>query len=628
MSGAKGAPETEAEDLKTILKKKKIGAVLFIDDAFEPLANFEPSPAEAEEIWEAIQQEGGSLELAIAGAVTGPEQISSEFVQAGMAGPEPLAGVLRNSPYVVTHESKRQVLEFAIKYLQSLEVDVRTSGRDGWEEKMEGVKIVFLDWRLGADNDPDAVDAAAATARKIHEQPEKPLIVLISSNPALPDQSDSFRDTSGLIPGLFDTMPKGYLRDQMGVDLHLASLCELVQAGHVVQDFVHQLKASATDSMAAFARAIDRLTLSDYANLQHFALKKDGHPLGDYLTNLFSGLWADTLFQGAVRAHLAILDAQAFEMLPAVGRPTAALADLYNSAMFDTHVGGFARHPHAEPPAEGATERLLLTMGDVIVETAEIGPARAYMVASPQCDLAESPRHSRRVQEGQTVVLIPGDLVPIDAESRGSRRDLSDTPFFVVDDQRYRIQWDLKALVTVPYVEFDGWLAAANRHRRARMRPLYALALQHSMTADLARVGLPSPPPMYQPTEITFRGYNDGDYDANGMVTTQGRFVMARGSEEDQLILDRDMLNRIKESVVEGLARLEASDNEKDKEAHAKLAKSFGAGAWEELAKPITIPKTVKKFMGDSVFVCREGKEPDPRPRNLLACVTVRASAL
>jgi hypothetical protein len=547
-------------------------------------------------------------------------------VQAALGGAEPLAGVLRSSAYVVSHESKRQVLAFAIDYLQSLNVDVRTSGRDGWEEKMEGVQIVFLDWRLGADDDPGAVETAAVTARRIHEQPQKPLIVLISSNPALPDHSESFRDTSGLIPGLFDTMPKSYLRDQMGVDLHLASLCELVQAGHVVQDFVHQLKASATDSMAAFARAIDRLTLSDYANLQHFALKKDGHPLGDYLTNLFAGLWADTLFQGAVRAHLAQLDAQAFEMLPVVGRPTQALADLYSSAMFDTHVGDFTRHPHAEAPAEGAAERLLLTMGDIIVETTEAGSARAYMIASPQCDLAESPRHSRRVQEGQTVVLIPGELVRIDAESRGSRRDLPDSPFFVIDGQPFRVQWDTKALLTVPYSEFAQWLAGANRQRRARMRPLYALALQHSMTADLARVGLPSPPPMYQPMDITFRGYTDGSYDEHGVVTTQGRFVMARGSEEDQLILDREMLNRIKESVVQGMARLEASQNDKDKEAHAKLADRFGAGAWEELAKPIAMPKTAKKFMGDSVVVCRQGKEPD-KARNLLACVTVHANA-
>jgi hypothetical protein len=78
--------------------------------------------------------------------------------------------------------------------LTAADVDVKTSGRDGWEDKLDGVNIVFLDWYLGVDGAQEAIDKASATAREIHQSSHKPLIVLISSDPSVKNKEMIFRD--------------------------------------------------------------------------------------------------------------------------------------------------------------------------------------------------------------------------------------------------------------------------------------------------------------------------------------------------------------------------------------------------------------------------------------------------
>ena len=518
----------EAPKLEGYLRNRAVKGVLFIDDGFDPLEQVEPTNEEREELWTAIEADLLAQAAAVEKKITGPHDLTGHNVAAilSRAVGDPLRSVAEAASYVVDYRSKTKELQYAIDYLESLGVTVRTAGGETWRDKLDGVSIVFLDWKLGSEaNREAAVAQACKTAKEIHEQREKPLIVLISSDPAVETEAKTFSAQSGLIPGLFDAMPKKWLNDRRGVDLQMMIIGEHLQKGHLVQTFVDAVRQRASDAIQAFTGALQGLTLSDYANLQHFALRHEGHPLGDYLTELLAGVWVDALFQGTLRDHLKALDSEDFESLPALMEPSEALVQLYNSAVFDKHVGDFTEHPHrvaspqvkaptapdatAAPGGEDAApqarseaterpKRLSLSLGDLVLEFDGANPRRAYVIMNPQCDLAESPRHKREIADDLSILLAPGLLRPISAPERTERKESADTPFFADGEARHRIQWEGKKLLAVPYCEFADWMAEKQRQRKARMRPAYALALQQSITSELTRVGLPIPPPMYE----------------------------------------------------------------------------------------------------------------------------------
>lgn len=628
--GPLAAPPEPLNGLKAILSAKAVNAVLFIDDAFDPLTAAEPLPDEAQEIWDGLVADPGVFATAQAGGLQSPDDVTADWIEATLAdtGQAGARKIIEASSYAANHSAKRAALSFVIDYLRSLGVSVRTSGREGWDDQADGVKIVFLDWRLGRDGDAASINAASATARQLHGLTARPLVVLISSDPNVQQRSAEFREQSGLLTGLFDAMPKAWLNDQAGVDLQLAALSDLLQSGHVVQEFVDALRARAFDSFKLFVSAIEGLSLSDYANLQHFALKKDGHPLGEYISTLFSGLWADTLFQGPVRPHLSRLDREDFESLPNLMSPSNALADLFNSAVFDMHVGDLAAHPHAPEASDGEQSSLALSMGDVIVEKQGVHATSAYVVMNPQCDLAQSPRHGRAVPAELSILLVPGELRPIDDPDRAKRRDLADTPFFKLDEARYRIRWQPDQIMTVPYSGLPAWLGSHGR-RRARMRPLYALALQHAVSGQLTRIGLPSPPPLYEQTTVHLMPTSDGKLSEPGKAYQQGRFVMSRGGELDQVVLTKSFVVEIKEAVMQGLDRLSASTNAKDKTAADELRASIGdARNWQVLTKPFAMPTSSQNFLGGAVLICHKAKKPTaPISRKLLVCVVIDLEA-
>ena len=627
--------EATSDDAKLMefLAARAVERVLFIDDGFEPLGQVEPTQGEQEDLWTAIEANPAALSVASEEGLTQPSDLNGGRIAGLLVRPE--ADALRNlveqASYVLDHASKTKQLHFAIGYLESLGVKVLTSGREGWSDQLEGVSIVFLDWRLGPEtNRAEAMEEASKVAKQISKgsQPPKPMIVLISSDPTVKEEARSFSRLSGLLPGLFDAMPKHWLQDRSGVGLQLTVLGEHLQKGHVVQAFVDAVSSRVNEAIRSFEEKIHELTLSDYANLQHFALKHDGHPLGDYLAELLAGVWVDALFQGPLRDQLRELNKEDFESLPALTSPSEALTDLYMAAVFDTHVGDFEPHPHAQtlPQGEAGTERLSIALGDVIME-GEGAAAKPYVIINPQCDLAESPRHKRRIDDDLSVLLVPGVLRPVGALDRAERKETADTPFFAIDGAKSRIQWEGKKQVAFAYADLPGWLAAKSRRRKARMRPMFALALQNSIRSDLSRVGLPAPPPMYETMEVQLRRAKLGVWDGDPEVFSQGRLLMARDPGEDQIVLTHDVLTRICQVVASGVEALTALPKKKGKESAAILIASALADPadLQLLAKPFALPAGgVSYFLAGAVMVCRTSKIPEKGfDRKIIVCLSI-----
>lgn len=627
MTAAAGvAPHVTEAPLAALLRARGIATVLFIDDAFDPLSAQEPTSDEKEEIWTAVQDDPEAFAAATAIDVSDEDGIDAALVARILAqGEEPLRTVLASSSYVLVHESKAAILRPVMTYLERLGVEVRARGRNDWQDHVEGAQIVFLDWRLGPDDKPSSTLAATKAARTIHERSKRPYLVLISSNATIKEESEAFSEASGLVRGMFDAMPKSWLADDVRIGLNLAVILDLYAAGDTVQGFVETLRKQAQEAVPLFLKRIERLTVSDYANLQHFALRKDGHPLGDYLTELFAGLWIDTLFQGDLRPRLAELDRQDFEGLPALVGPSDALADLHFHAAFDAHVGPLAPHPHA-PAVE--SPRLQLSLGDVIVERETELAVRVHAVLNPQCDLSESPRGTRKIDNDRSILLVPGTLVAIDHSDRAKRKDEGDTPFIRVDGASKRVHWAGKELRTVRYADFGAWMTA-DRERIARMRPLQALALQRSVSAELTRVGLPNPPPIHDELDVGLHRLGLGAFSGDERITRQGRLVMSRESDEDRIVLTHAFLVDVATAMGASLSDAEDSKASWKKDDGAALASARTAMAdldeWRKLSRPFKLPKSgTLSLFGGALLVCARAKKPvTGMARKLLACVTL-----
>lgn len=616
--------------LKDFLAARAVNRVLFIDDGFEPLEQAEPTQEEQEELWTAIEAEPAALPIASTAGLTQPSDLNGERIAELLVRPE--ADVLRQlaeqASYVVEHASKTKQILFAIDYLRSLGVTVLTCGREGWLDQLDGVSIVFLDWRLGPEpNHTEAIEEASKVAAQISREPlpNRPMIVLISSDPTVKEAARSFSRHSGLLLGLFDAIPKEWLQDRSGVDLQLTVLAEHLQKGHVVQAFFDAVKSRATEAILSFIDKIRGLTLSDYANLQNLALKRDGHPLGDYLAELLAGVWVDALFQGQLRDQLRALDKENFESLPALTSPSEALTDLYMAAVFDSHVDDFGPHPQALPQGEAGDERLSIALGDVILEIEGEKPSKAYVIINPQCDLAESPRHQRRIDDDLSVLLVPGVLQPVGTRDRAERKDTADTPFFAADGMKNRIRWEGKKQIAVAYADLPEWLAAKSRRRKARMRPMFALALQNSIRSDLTRVGLPTPPPMYETMDVQLRRAKLGAWDGESVVVPQGRLLMARDEKKDQIVFTHAFLTSICQAVASGVEALAASIKPKDKENATKIAEALAdPSELSRLIKPFAVSDAGVRFLGGAVLVCRT--IPKGLDRKVIICLSVPES--
>ena len=621
-----GKKNTAPRDLAGLLREKGVGSVLFIDDGFDPLSDHEPTDDEQDAIWAAVQADTAAMAAADELGASDEGWFNAAEVERVLALDEgdALRRVVEAWSYVTEHRDKAKLLKAAMDYLASVGVGVKKAGKQDWRDHVPGSQIVFLDWRLGPDEEEQSVRNAVEAARLIQAQQPKPFLVLVSSDPGVKARAQEFSEASGLVGGMFDAMPKQWLSDRLGVDVNLSILLQLYSAGDTVQSFVDALRQEASLAVGRFLERVSKLTVSDYANLQHFALRNDGHPLGDYLVELLSGLWADALFQGPLRTQLLAMSRVDFDTLPALTGPSEALVDLHNGAVFDMHVGPLAPHPHQE--GGGGASRPMLSLGDVVVKRADGRTTEVHVVLNPQCDLAQSPRTKRSVPDDQSILLVPGDIAAVDHAERKKRRDLGDTPLFRVgSDAPLRVHWAAKKLKTVPYASLPSWMSEG-RDRVARMRTLYALALQRQVSSELTRVGVPAPPPIYGPVQGVLARYRASRQVGQDVAVAQGRLVMARDEKGDTIVLDHPFVRELSRCIsddIEGWATDREAKVKPDDERHREAIREAlrNVDDWVKLCKPFGLNDDGARFFAGSLLVCR--KRPNGVDRKILACLVL-----
>ena len=459
-----------------------------------------------------------------------------------------------------------------VELLETLELGVATFGKEV-SEPPSPVKLVFLDYYLGSIGDKLSKDRASRVARHIYGQfsdpVEKPFFVLMSSVNDVAHEADQFRRDSGLLGGLFDFVTKEDLMDHTMLSIKLASWAAGMPDRHKIQSFVETLESSLAKKSREFMEEVKSLTFDDYAFIQALSLESEGQPLGNYMISLFGSLIVNSILENNddLLDSRKQLDKMSFtSFVPSQRAPSNHLARIYGLSVAEPIREGIT---HPLQPAEDDDWLPQLRLGDIWVKDSK---SEVYMVANPDCDLAFGPGGRRHIDKDLSVLLIPGHLVLLEDSSSGG--DIR-TDLFQIGDEKFRIHWEPKRIVTVKLRNFRKDYSDGEYSRHERLRLPYALRIQQALTSHVSQVGVPVAPPLYERVSVRFfaDGHTAG-WEQLGESVENGAAVVFTGRNKGSVVVTTECIQRLLKLLPSVTDRYrqerETADNQKRRERLSK----------------------------------------------------------
>jgi len=488
--------------LKELLSERKITCAHVIDDAFDEEPALPLTAGQVQEVLERIDAAGMSALCSLFGYPDESEDLVREALQdiervrrvfeARTSLPGNTTGILF-SEHERYRTGKLEQLRPLLESLESWGVKCLKFGAAYDPQGSEEPQLFFVDLRLREGtvvaNHEDAAKAFAAL-RSVHRQ-SKPFVFLMSSQSgALGPNREEFRRAADLFQSEFEDIDKRLFADQPEFTRILTRYTQAMPQLAKLRDSMGKVRTAvdlAADSVLKELRALD---LADYFVLYKntTAIEKVG--LGNYVVDMLLEYLAhevegaDTVWELADE-----LSALKFDELPRIrfGASPAAIR-LYSASMLHSPKMLIAEDRIEKGPKQG-----YFFTGDILFEGAAFHaaePDKAFAVISPACDLVRPrPGRSILVCEGKAYVWTLG--APLMAPDG--------MPLAVVphprDQTKYlAIEWDKKRLHVWDDQMKQSFREGAPFIRVSRLRPEYALQLQHAVTSDLTRVGTQKPP--------------------------------------------------------------------------------------------------------------------------------------
>ena len=468
---------------------------------------------------------------------------------------------------------------------------------------------LVLDQKVtSSDQEMDSIKAAVSATRQLYKtcpKERRPLIVLMSSNPNAPEYKDYYRDQSGVLGGLFYFESKEHLVDPGKLFFSLDMFASALPLGHQVQDFVEALEAAISSAADKCRADMRKLSMDDYVFIQMLSLQTDGHPLGDYLmwltgaylNHLLRGKWGEIkreeseiqerihLIQSLHREKKRMDEMQFDEFILSPSMPSVLVAEMFKSAVFDLSVGPVEIHPWTSDSDLGTerteikdTESIAREISspeqadkmpagdeDVASVTTLTAPAgfplldtgdlffrnvdnHLLLVINAACDLTFTPGGERKPDPARSILLLRGCLHPISkpvvASGSGTRTEL-----FEHEQKVYRIEWDTKQVESHPFQNVYQSLQARNYRRIGRLRLPYALEVQRAFAGDLTRIGMPVPPPIYQPLRVRLFRKGGSKHVEVASLKTGAVFHVLTRSEGQQCICTPELVHQLRREL-------------------------------------------------------------------------------
>ena len=354
-------------------------------------------------------------------------------------------------------------------------------------------QLILLDCFLirGSGDTEPAEDIAKRAALTPDFTGHRQLILMSSSERARAIRRD-FRAKAGVAGTAFLFVAKSELDEPWKIRAHLNMLQRTRPQSAPLAAYIHAVKESLSAAASELSGQLDELDLSDFAHLQNLALLDNGHPLGEYLSWLFSSHLRSLAFDGTVRQNENKVDALTFDdTLVAPAGLSHLITAFHHSAIFSRNLGPLRPHPRSRPDKD--PDIPLARLGDVFLDD---GPSKAIVILSADCDLSFAPGRSRSTPRSDAVLLVPGE--PQLLRTPAPHPDAPVTEGVEHDADVFRIDWLFHRYETVYIRDLKEHLTSNGYRvdRYERLTPLYALQLQREFASKVFRIGSPSAPPV------------------------------------------------------------------------------------------------------------------------------------
>lgn len=532
------------------LRQKEIKAIALIDDAYDPLDTQEVSDEQISTFWKTVSNKRDTDSMRMRSELDdfARRKMDGNIIKAKKDIDNDVLMRLweERTTFDALQEPLEQLFSTKIGKQEQLEricsrlkdrctaggkslVEIKTlGGKEDIVPKIEGAAIVFIDYHMGADVVQDLDKPSSKKAQEIIEQSIKrakeiamaiyahyakdklPLVILMSSSPsiAIKSHQERFRRDSGWLNGLFYCIPKEDLEDEEKVGINLGTWIERLEEGSKIQQFINTVDDSLHKAVIEFINSVKDLSLEDYAYVQSFSLDADGQPLGEYILWLFSSYLGRLAFENNkdVNEQQEIIDKLSFRQLPLNQlMPSPELIEMYDSALFNKHVGDISKHPSSIQPKiekgkkKSSEDKSLalpyLRLGQLFVKE---DASEVRMVINADCDLAYAPQGGRSAVT--VVALIAGELHEIKSYALPLKEPK--TEFFKFRGSAYNISWQVNKIEFYRYVEVLRDLETQGFQPYAALRLPFALEVQRAYAAHFARIGMPVAPPIFHEVKV------------------------------------------------------------------------------------------------------------------------------
>ena len=353
-----------------------VSAIAVIDDAFRPLGMTQVPESDHERVLTILEHAEVLVELDVRGLDAVRARASFDEVLEALTLPDfdlgdAFSRLLEISADVGKLMERRHAMrQFAQRIRKTVKCEVVEFNPEDELGDIERFDVVFLDYYLD-DSESDGTRAEAIAmkiqARRCADRHQQ--LVLMSSRESVRDMRTEFRRKARIEGAAYAFVAKKDMDEPWQVRAHLEMLSRAMPHSEALGKYIDGMKACVEKAREELSAAVDDLDIGDFAYIQRVALHEDGHPLGDYLSWLFSSHLTALAFEGSLRKQQRDVDAMQFEDGPlSPAEPSIKVANLYHDALFARNLGKLEGHPRDQRLE--LKDLPLVQLGDVFLDTA------------------------------------------------------------------------------------------------------------------------------------------------------------------------------------------------------------------------------------------------------------------
>lgn len=607
--------------LKEVFERGGITRAHIIDDAYDTVPSTGIEAGTASRFVNELDDGGFDRACAAIGldnasesdfvsALRDPQHVQSLFAVREQF--DPLSDILFGD-FLRDRSSKQADLSPLIEMLEKHGVECQRFGAAYQFTGGAEPQFIFIDLRLHEDGSPISVDAAVAIFKKLknHYEECQPFVFLMSTLvDALKQRREEFRVQAKLFASQFESLEKRIFTDTSELSYVLARYAQVLPQLQSLQRSIENVGAAVHTAVSRVKDELKNLDLADYFVLHRNTISIEKIGLGTYISDLVLEYLAHEVenteqiwdfARELDKLKIENLPRSRFALTPAAGK-------IYSGNLV-----------HANGRLEAESERKLgpsdgyFYLGDIFFAAKELNdptPKTALVIATPACDLVR-PEVLRR----RTIFLCEGKVQAMSPSSVPAGNDRLPgviLPHPKDPKKQLLINWDKKKLHTWHAAQMDEFKQIEGCHwvRAGRLRPLYAIQLQHAITADLSRIGVQRAPNMLVPHGVEVLIKKDGKWTMLDNQDAADATAAAFSESEDKTrivyVFSDTTTNRIRRKLRDWISK-----NQIKPQTEPASTSSLGASANGEPEQIITL-QVAAAPPNDQALVAPEGSAHKP----------------